>query len=211
MMTSVPSHVTPLRLAQRASLELVTGCPPAALADPDWLGTPVESARPGTRRYLTDLSLPVRERSPQLTFKKAAFVDVGEARATSDGCEMEISWQSSSLAPLFPVFAGRLKVRSTEIALEGFYAPPGGEFGAVLDRAFLNIAARGTARWFLERAAEALSSVAAQAPEPTEGSPRSESSTAPRPPVDPRPDMRSKAVPTSPPAARTTIRGRAVS
>jgi hypothetical protein len=63
------------------------------------------------------------------------------------------------------VFAGRLKVTSTAITLEGFYAPPGGEFGAVLDRAFLNIAARGTARWFLERAAAALSAVAPEVPE----------------------------------------------
>jgi hypothetical protein len=156
-MTSVPSHVTPLKLTQRASLNLAQGCLPAALVDPDWLGTPVASERAGTHRYLTDLSLPVRDRSPQLTFKKAAYVDLGQARATADGCEVEIGWQSSSLAPLFPVFAGRLKVTATEITLEGFYAPPGGEFGAVLDRAFLNIAARGTARWFLERATAALS------------------------------------------------------
>jgi len=163
---SVPSHVTPLKLTQRASLHLAQGCPPTALVEPDWLGTPVASARPGIRRYLTDLSLPVRDRSPQLTFTKAAYVDLGEAQATPDGCEMEIGWQSSSLAPLFPVFAGRLKLSSTEIVLEGFYAPPGGEFGAVLDRAFLNIAARGTARWFLEKTAAALLAGAA----PTTGS-----------------------------------------
>ena len=111
-MTSVPSHVTPLKLVQHASLNLAA-CPPAALVDPGWLGTPVASATTGTRRYLTDLSLPVRDRSPQLTFKKAAYVDMGEARSTADGCELEISWQSSSLAPLFPVFAGRLKGPST--------------------------------------------------------------------------------------------------
>ena len=164
-MTSVPSHVTPLKLTQRAAPDPAQGCPPPALVDPAWLGAPVASTRPGFRRYLTDLSLPVRDRSPLLTFKKAAYVDIGEARATSDGCEVEIGWQSSSLAPLFPVFAGRLTVTSTAITLEGFYAPPGGEFGAVLDRAFLNIAARGTARWFLERATEALSIVAAPMPE----------------------------------------------
>ena len=166
-MTSVPGHVTPLRLAQRVALDLSRGCPPSALEHADWLGTPIEPARAGTgprtapagpapRRYLTDLSLPVREHAPQLTFKKAAYVDLGEARATVRGCEIEISWQSSSLAPLFPVFAGRLNLTPTEITLEGFYAPPGGEFGAVLDRAFLNIAARGTARWFLQRVVAAL-------------------------------------------------------
>jgi hypothetical protein len=169
-MTSVPTHVTPLKLTQRASIDLTDGCPPEALANPEWLGTTVASARPGIRRYLTDLSLPVRGHNPQLTFRKAAFVDLSQARATADGCEMEISWQSASLAPLFPVFAGRLKVTRNEITLEGFYAPPGGEFGAVLDRAFLNIAARGTARWFLERTAEALSRVEAAVPrEPASG------------------------------------------
>jgi hypothetical protein len=55
------------------------------------------------------------------------------------------------------VFAGRLTLTSTELRLEGYYAPPGGDFGAVLDKVFLSIAARGTARWFLERTAEVLS------------------------------------------------------
>ncbi len=163
-MTSVPGHVTPLRLVQRASLDL-GACPPAALVEPNWLGAPVASAAADTRRYLTDLSLPVRGHSPQLTFKKAAYVDIGAVRANEDGCELAISWQSSSLAPLFPVFAGRLKLTSTEITLEGFYAPPGGELGAALDRAFLNIAARGTARWFLDRAVAALSTAPAPAAE----------------------------------------------
>jgi hypothetical protein len=169
-MTSVPSHVTPLRLSQRAAIALVPGCAPQALVDGAWLGVPVTPGEtagrvedagvatpaPSTRRFLTDLSLPVRDRSPRLTFRKAAYVDLGEVRETPDGCEVDISWQSSSLAPLFPVFAGRIKLTRTEIALEGYYAPPGGEVGAVLDRAFLNIAARGTARWFLEQIAASL-------------------------------------------------------
>ena len=75
-------------------------------------------------------------------------------RQTADGCDIEIGWQSSSLAPLFPVFAGHLTLTPSEIRLEGYYAPPGGDLGAVLDKAFLSIAARGTARWFLERAAQ---------------------------------------------------------
>jgi hypothetical protein len=62
------------------------------------------------------------------------------------------------MAPLFPVFSGHLTLTPAELRLEGFYAPPAGELGAVLDRAFLNIAARGTARWFLERVAQVLAS-----------------------------------------------------
>ena len=77
------------------------------------------------------------------------IIDAALAASTADGCVVEISWQSSSLAPLFPVFAGHLTVSPTELRLEGYYAPPGGGIGAALDRAFLNIAARGTARWFL--------------------------------------------------------------
>jgi len=54
-------------------------------------------------------------------------------------------------------------VTSSELRLEGYYAPPGGELGVILDRAFLNIAARGTARWFLAKVATALESLAGKA------------------------------------------------
>lgn len=128
----------------------------------DWLGSPVLGTRPGCRRYLTDLSFPLREHSPSVKFSKAAYVDLGAMRTAPDSFEIEIEWRSASLAPLFPVFAGHLTVTPAELRLEGFYAPPAGELGAVLDRAFLGIAARGTARWFLERAAEVLGSPAAE-------------------------------------------------
>jgi hypothetical protein len=157
-MLSVPLHATPLRLVQPISIDIARAVTLLGAHAPEWLGAPVETTRPGSRRFLTDLSLPIREHAPSLTFKKAAFVDLGDVRETSRGCEIEIGWQSSSLAPLFPVFAGRLTLTSTELTLEGFYAPPGGEIGAALDRAFLNIAARGTARWFLERTAEVVRS-----------------------------------------------------
>jgi hypothetical protein len=157
-MQSVPLHTTPLRLVQPIAIDIAQAMTLLGTEAPSWLGAPVQSIRPGSRRFLTDLSLPIREHAPSLTFKKAAFVDLGEVRQTPGGCEIEIGWQSSSLAPLFPVFAGRLTLIPTELRLEGFYAPPGGEIGAALDRAFLNIAARGTARWFLERTAEVVGS-----------------------------------------------------
>ncbi len=160
-MTSVPGRATPLRLSQRIEPLPGSGCPPSALVDPDWLGSPAESPRDGIRRFLTDLSLPVREHSPSITFSKAAYIDLGPVRPGRDGCEVEIGWRSSSLAPLFPVFAGKLTVCRSELRLEGFYAPPGGDFGLVLDRAFLGIGARGTARWFLGQVARALADEAA--------------------------------------------------
>ena len=159
-MTSVPSHITPLRLVQPAEVDLARAMPLLTDNVEAWLGTPVPAGRPGFQRFLTDLSLPIRGRTPSLVFKKAAFVDLGEVRETPGRFEMEIGWQSSSLAPLFPVFSGHLVLTPTEMRLEGFYAPPGGEIGAALDRAFLGIAARGTARWFLERTTEVVATAA---------------------------------------------------
>jgi hypothetical protein len=143
---------------QHAAIDLARIDPIFSGRGAAWLGTPVEAPRPGSHRFLTDLSLPIRDHAPNLTFKKAAFVDLGELKRMDGVCEIEIGWQSSSLAPLFPVFAGHLTLTATELRLEGYYAPPGGEIGAALDKAFLGIAARGTARWFLERAAEAVAS-----------------------------------------------------
>jgi hypothetical protein len=162
-MISSPSHETALRLVQPASIDARRACDLLSEVGAVWLGEQTAPARPGTRRYLSDLSFPVRERAPQLTFKKAAYVELGEIRSTPEGCVVEISWQSSSLAPLFPVFAGHLTIGAKELRLEGYYAPPGGGIGAALDRAFLNIAARGTARWFLDRAVAALAAASTSA------------------------------------------------
>jgi hypothetical protein len=155
-MTSVPSHITPLRLVQPAVVDLARAMPLLTDDAGAWLGTPVPAGQPGFRRYLTDLSLPIRDHAPSLVFKKAAFVDLGQLRETSERVEMEIGWRSSSLAPLFPVFSGHLVLTHNEMRLEGYYAPPGRELGAALDKAFLGIAARGTARWFLERMTEVV-------------------------------------------------------
>jgi hypothetical protein len=160
-MASVPSHVTPLRLVQPVAVDLARALPLFGDQASAWLGTPVAPVRPGSHRYLTDLSLPIREHAPSLVFRKAAYVDLGEVRRTPEGYVIEIGWQSSSLAPLFPVFAGNLTMTRTEVRLEGLYAPPGGEIGAALDRVFLSIAARGTARWFLERTIEVVAAVGA--------------------------------------------------
>jgi len=126
-MASVPSHVTPLRLVRPATVDLTRALHLLSDRAAGWLGTPVPAARPGFRRYVTDLSLPIRNHAPSLVFRKAAFVDLGPARETPEGFELEIGWQSASLAPLFPVYAGHLTVTHRELRLEGFYAPPGGE------------------------------------------------------------------------------------
>jgi len=153
---SVPSHVTPLRLVQPAVIDLARAAKLLTEDASAWLGASVAPARPDSRRFLTDLSLPIRDHAPSLVFKKAAYVDVGAICQVDGGFEMEIGWQSSSLAPLFPVFSGHLVLTPAELRLDGYYAPPGGELGAALDKAFLGIAARGTARWFLQRTVDMI-------------------------------------------------------
>ena len=147
----VGPEVTTLRVHRGGRIDVGRVC--AALRDGRWLGEPIPAADlpPETTRYLTDLVFPLPPDGRLLSLRKAAFVDIGPVDPLADdGCEVQIAWRSSSLAPLFPVFAGRLRVRSTGVGLEGHYAPPGGVVGRAADRILLNTAARGTARWFLD-------------------------------------------------------------
>jgi hypothetical protein len=121
------------------------------LADATWLGEPV--AGPGGEgamvRYLTDLVLPLPPDGRLLSLRKAALVDIGPARVAEDGFDVEITWRSASIAPMFPVFAGVLRARRNGLTIEGRYAPPGGALGRAADRMLLHTAARATARWLL--------------------------------------------------------------
>ena len=154
-----------LRLSRPASIDLETAG--WRLDAAEWLGFEVPlddrpadgsalQAAPGTRRYETDLGLPLRPGSQRTIFRKAALVDLGTPEVTKAGLRVPIAWRSATMAPLFPVFAGRLDITPAELILDGWYAPPGGSAGLVVDRAFLNLAARGTARWFLDRIGEAI-------------------------------------------------------
>ncbi|HET8587893.1 MAG TPA: hypothetical protein VFM74_08485 [Candidatus Limnocylindria bacterium] len=120
-----------------------------------WLGPIVDDAPSGVRRHVTDLRLRVGDQPGRATFRKAAYVDIGRIRRVSRGYEVEISWRAATLAPLFPVFSGKLAIADGELRLEGWYAPPGGAIGFVADRALLNVAARRTGRWFLDELVEA--------------------------------------------------------
>ena len=114
-----------------------------------WLGTEVDDAPAGMRRYQADLRLRVSDHPSLVTFRKAAYIDVGPLQERDTGWEAELSWRASTLAPLFPVFSGTVFTRPDEITISGWYSPPGGPLGRVADRALLHIAAEGTARWFL--------------------------------------------------------------
>jgi hypothetical protein len=101
------------------------------------------------QRYEADLRLRVSDRPSLVTFRKAAYIDLGAIEPLDDGWQADVSWRASSLAPLFPVFSGTLVARAGELSVSGWYAPPGGALGRVADRALLHIAAEGTARWLL--------------------------------------------------------------
>jgi hypothetical protein len=125
----------------------------AALADLDWLGTPVQrsAAHPELRRIATDLGFAMSGGDRPITLRKAAYVDVGPLQCIEGGCSATIAWQASTLAPLFPVFAGRLESTEDRLLLVGAYAPPGGGVGLLVDRAILRIVATRTAAGFLDQ------------------------------------------------------------
>ncbi len=128
-----------------------------------WLGDRVgEGAHvpAGMERYLIDLKLPIGERSPLVTFSKAAYVDVGPAAHTDDTVTVELSWRAAGMAPLFPVFSGHLTWSGGRLTARGLYEPPGGGMGLVADRLMLSVAARGTARWLLGEIAERIADTA---------------------------------------------------
>jgi hypothetical protein len=131
-----------------------------ALEEPSWLGRVVDGTpdRPDLRRVETDLAFDLTEEHRTLTFRKAAYVDIGQPRRTTDGCVAEVSWRASTFAPLFPIFAGTVELRRGQLILEGVYAPPGGGVGLLVDRGFLRGFAQRTASWFLARVSAELES-----------------------------------------------------
>lgn len=128
-----------------------------------WLGDPVhdgpEAIGPAgpRRRFATDLRLRVSDRTERALFRKAAIVELGTPLESNGVVSVEIGWRASSLAPLFPVFSGRLTVTAHEATLRGLYAPPGGRIGQLADAALFHVAAEGTARWLLRELASAVS------------------------------------------------------
>jgi len=116
----------------------------------NWLGPEVKPAPRGMHRHQADLRLRVSERPSLVTFGKAAYVDLGPIKLLDGGWEVEIGWQASTMAPLFPVFSGTIVALVDDLKLSGWYAPPGGMVGRLADHALLHIAAAGTARWLLD-------------------------------------------------------------
>ena len=124
-----------------------------------WLGEQLDASAMGhagsRRRFATDLRLRVSDRSPRALFRKAAMVELGTPMESNGIVSVEIGWRAATLAPLFPVFSGRLSVDAHDARLRGLYAPPGGRIGQLADDALFHIAAEGTARWLLRELADA--------------------------------------------------------
>lgn len=122
----------------------------AAIEDGRLPWTRVPDPAPGLHRFALDLRVPLGSADRGLvTFRKAAYLDLGSITATTRGWSADIGWRASTFAPLFPVFAGRLTLESGSSRVDGIYAPPGGIVGRTADRALLHLAANRTARWVL--------------------------------------------------------------
>lgn len=151
--------VVKLRTTRRARFELDHTLELLEAPDQAWLGESTSDADGSARRsYRADLRMPLPAGSHQVTVQKAAIVELGPIERADGSLIVGISWRSANMAPLFPVLVGRLTITAESVTLDGWYAPPGGRVGLALDRALLGVAARRTARWFLEQLAEAVGS-----------------------------------------------------
>ena len=144
----------PLRAETRTEVDLDRVA--AQLMTSAWLGEEIDRDERGMRRVLSDLELGVGSDRP-VAFRKSMIIALGAPRNEADVWTVPIEWQAASLAPLFPVFVGEVRIAPKRVVIEGRYAPPFGVLGAVLDRAVLGIAARGTAKVILGRFVEAVS------------------------------------------------------
>jgi hypothetical protein len=145
------SAVVPLSVSRSAAIDLEYARAKLRVSDFSWLGTVDDHIGEGGRRtFQSDLGLSLRAAGRQIAMHKAALVEIGPPQRTNGHLTMEVCWRATKLAPLFPVFAGWLTVKANQLRLDGIYAPPLGRIGVALDRALLGIAARRTARWFLD-------------------------------------------------------------
>ena len=143
----------PLRVSRGARIEMTRAID--ALTDLDWLGPRVNgpAEREDLRRIRTVLELPIFDGSAPGPIRKTALVDIGIPAALVGPVVVQIGWQSDWLSPLFPVFAGQLRITATILVLDGLYAPPFGRLGLLIDRQILHVVARRTAEAFLARLA----------------------------------------------------------
>lgn len=151
--TDETQATVPLRVSRGGGIDVTRAI--AALTNLDWLGPQVNrpDALDDLRRVRTVLELPIFDGSGPAPISKTALVDIGIPAAFAGGVAVQIGWQSDSLSPLFPVFAGQLRITARILVLDGLYAPPFGRLGLMIDRHILHVVARRTAEAFLARLA----------------------------------------------------------
>ena len=150
------SGVVALHIALPASIDL-DRVAVAFGSETAWLGEPLQPATSGTRLFACDLELRVLP-DRRATFRKSAVVGLGEPVRDQSGWVVPIEWRAATHAPLFPVFAGHLRLTARHLELDGQYLPPGGTVGYVVDRLLLHVAASGTGRWLLQKVIAAVGS-----------------------------------------------------
>lgn len=149
--TSVHLHVSrPTRIDLARAVETLTNL--------DWFGSAVvrPAPRDDLRRVSTNLELAILNGKANCPIRKSALIDFGAPQVLATSVAVEIGWQSATLAPLFPVFAGHLQITATGLDLEGRYAPPFGRLGLLIDANILHLAARRTADAFLAKLAAGI-------------------------------------------------------
>lgn len=88
-------------------------------------------------------------------------VTLGLVHFRKSAVVVPLSWESVGLRSLFPMLDGEVEVTplgpdSCRLTFSGSYTPPGGGFGARLDRALLHRVATSTVRSFLNKVATSL-------------------------------------------------------
>lgn len=143
----------PLRASRDGTIDISRAID--ALTNLGWLGPLVDgpAERGELRRVNTDLELPIFDGSATGPIRKATLIDIGNPQSLPGAVLVEVGWRSASLAPLFPVFAGQLRITATSLLLDGRYVPPFGKLGLLIDEGILHLIARRTAHAFLARLA----------------------------------------------------------
>ncbi len=131
---------------------------PTLLGTSDWLGAEIVANERGMRQFACDLALNAGAAAPVL-FRKSMVLAAGDPVKFGLGWQIPVEWRSATMASLFPVFVGRITVFADRINVDGWYAPPFGTVGSILDRSVMRIAARATARYVLRTFAAALGTV----------------------------------------------------
>jgi hypothetical protein len=167
ILRGMPSHASRFRtglatvpLYVRQAMTIDVRHATEVLRDLQWLGEVTVDS--DVRIVSTELELRILDGSASGPIRKSVLIELGSPVAVGYAVAADVSWRSATLAPLFPVFVGRLLVTDGDVVLGGRYAPPFGQIGLLLDRSLLHFVARRTATSLLARFARQFTVTAEQ-------------------------------------------------